>query len=114
MKWARKRGRKKKRRKRGPTPGSFKPGPDPRRHVFTPSDCRVGWLVANILHPELREYLRMKLWCFYGGRARRAKEKAHGAKKKRRARGPRARVAGDDTRDNGVYAGGYSDADIPF
>jgi len=56
------------RKKRKATAGSFKPGPDPRRHRFTPSDCRVGWWVANILHPELREWLRMRLYVFYSSR----------------------------------------------
>jgi hypothetical protein len=61
--------------KRKPTAGSFRKGPDPRRYRFTPSDCRVGWLVANILHPELREWLRTRLRCYYH-----RKEKAHGQK----------------------------------
>jgi hypothetical protein len=67
------RGRKPKRR---PNAGSFRPGPDPRRHKFTASDCRVGWLVANILHPELREWLRMRLFVFYSQKER--KERLHG------------------------------------
>jgi len=45
--------------------GHFKRGYDPRRHIFTPSDCRVGWLVANIKHPHLRDWLRMRLFVFY-------------------------------------------------
>src|SRR5262249_32215944 len=56
------------RKKRKATAGSFKPGPDPRRHRFSPGDCRVGWWVANILHPELREWLRMRLFVFYSSR----------------------------------------------
>src|SRR5262249_53558540 len=56
------------RQQRKATAGSFKPGPDPRRHRFTLSDCRVGWWVANILHPELREWLRMRLFVFYSSR----------------------------------------------
>lgn len=59
------------RRKRRPNAGSFKPGPDPRRHVFTQSDCRIGWWVANIRHPELRDWLRMRLFCYYSERRRR-------------------------------------------
>lgn len=53
------------RRKGRGNAGSFRPGFDPRRHVFTPLDCRVGWLVANIRHPELREWLKMRLRCHY-------------------------------------------------
>jgi hypothetical protein len=63
-------------RKRRPNAGSFRTGPDPRRHKFTASDCRVGWLVANILHPELREWLRMRLFVFYSAKER--KERFHG------------------------------------
>src|SRR5437588_680216 len=61
----RQRRKSRRRHKRRANKGSFKRGPDPRRHVFTPSDCRVGYLVAAIRHPELREWLRMKIRCFY-------------------------------------------------
>ena len=99
MKWKRKRKNK----------GWFRKGHDPRRHKFTASDARVGWLVANILYPELREWLRMRAWCFYSERKR--KEKKRGKKK---GRAPN-RNAGDSTRDaSGRYAGGYTDDTIPF
>jgi hypothetical protein len=64
------RGRRQKERpkKRKGNKGSFRQGWDPRRHRFTPSDCRVGYLVAAIRHPELREWLRMKIRCFYQAR----------------------------------------------
>src|SRR5207244_13450356 len=58
-------------RKRRANAGSFQKGQDSRRHVFTPSDCRVGWLVANIKHPELREWLRMRLFVYYSERRKR-------------------------------------------
>ena len=48
-----KRGRKKRKANRG----SFQKGFDPRRHVFTAQDCRIGYWVAAIKHPELREWL---------------------------------------------------------
>ena len=67
------RGRKRKSR---PNAGSFRAGPDPRRHTFTASDCRVGWLVANILHPELREWLRMRLFVYHSVKER--KERLNG------------------------------------
>ena len=66
-----KRGRKRKRRA---TPGSFKPGPDSRRHVFTTSDCRIGYWVAAIKHPELREWLKMKIRVYYHERSKYGKE----------------------------------------
>jgi hypothetical protein len=50
------------RRKGRANAGSFRPGFDPRRHVFTPSECRVGWWVANIKHPHLKDWLRRKLF----------------------------------------------------
>jgi len=56
------------RKQRRATPGSFKKGADPRRHVFTKQDCGLGWWIANILHPELRDWLRMRLFCYYSSR----------------------------------------------
>jgi hypothetical protein len=64
-------GRKRRRRK---NKGWFRKGFDPRRYIFTLSDCRVGWWVANILHPELRDWLRMRLHCYYVARERARKE----------------------------------------
>ena len=63
------------RKKRKATPGSFKPGPDPRRYTFTKHDARVGWLVANCKHPHLRDWLKTRLRCYYH-----QKGKAHGPK----------------------------------
>jgi hypothetical protein len=63
----------KKRRKVRPNAGSFKPGPDPRRYRFTPHDCRVGYLVAAVKHPHLREWLKMRVRVHNS-----KKEKAHG------------------------------------
>jgi|ERR1051326_5132535 hypothetical protein len=100
-----KRGRKQKKAKRKANRGSFRPvsvaGPDPRRHVFTPSDCRVGWLVANILHPELREWLRMRLFCYYSER--------------RRQHGQEERLCHSGAERNGVGRNDSSGGDdIPF
>lgn len=52
--------------------GWFKKGKDARRssYRFTPSDCRVGWLVANSLYPHLRDYLKMKLRVYYHQKAK--------------------------------------------
>src|SRR5436305_869905 len=69
-----KRGRKKRWRRKNP--GWFKKGTDARRHIFTPQDCRMGWWVANVRHPELRDWLRMKLFCYLSSKAR--KEKTNG------------------------------------
>ena len=61
------RGSKKKRKKRKATPGSFRPGPDPRRHTFTTSECRVGYWVTMLgltpktRDPAVREWVRMKV-----------------------------------------------------
>lgn len=68
----------KRRRKGKANAGSFRPGIDPRRHVFTASECRVGWWVANIKHPHLRPWLRKKLFAHYHQR-----EKTHGPKEER-------------------------------
>ena len=72
--------RTRRRKKRAPNKGSFKPGPDPRRYKFTPTDCRVGWLVANIKHPHLRDWLKTRLRCYYHqkGKAHRPKAEAAG------------------------------------
>jgi hypothetical protein len=63
-------------KRRQPNKGSFAPGPDPRRHVFTPSDCRVGWLVANCKHPHMRDWLKMRLRCYYHRKEQQHKEAA--------------------------------------
>ena len=70
-----KRGRKKKRRA---TPGSFKPGPDCRRHIFTAQDCRIGYWVAAITHPELREWLKLKIRVYNHERSKHGKESERG------------------------------------
>ena len=49
------------RRKRKPTPGSFRKGPDPRRHVFTRDECRLGFMIADATAtPEVAQWLRRK------------------------------------------------------
>ena len=83
------RGREKKR-----NPGWFRKGHDARRsqYRFTKQDCRIGWWVANILHPELREWLRMRLYCYYSSK----------------------RKESNGQEENGAAAGTTSDDDIPF
>ena len=66
------------RKKRRANAGSFKRGPDPRRHTFTVQDCRIGYLVAAIKHPELREWLRMKLRIYYHERSKYAPQENGG------------------------------------
>lgn len=73
----------------------MKKGHDPRRHLFTPTDCRVGWLVANILHPHLREWLKMRLRVYYH----------------RRKNGTQEEGGTDNGPANGTHAG---DEWIPF
>ena len=99
------RGRETKRNK-----GWFKKGTDARRHIFTTQDCRIGWWVANILHPELREWLRMRLFCYY---SRTQKEHTNGQTKNSRRAGTdgRLREPGDSC-NAGLPAG--SDDAIPF
>jgi hypothetical protein len=63
------------RRWRKQNAGWFKNGFDPRRHVFTAQDCRIGWWVANIKHPHLRESLRMRIRCYYQQRSHRERER---------------------------------------
>ena len=70
----RKRGRKKRKANRG----SFQKGFDPRRHVFTAQDCRIGYWVAAIKHPELREWLRMKIRIYYHERSKHAPQENGG------------------------------------
>jgi hypothetical protein len=69
------RGRKQKR-----NPGWFKKGHDARRSMyrFTAQDCRIGYLVAAIRHPELREWLRMKLRIYYHERKKHGEKEAGG------------------------------------
>jgi len=69
------RGRKKKR-----NPGWFKKGQDARRSTyrFTIQDCRIGYLVAAIRHPELREWLRMKIRIYYHERSKHGEKEADG------------------------------------
>src|SRR4051812_46434602 len=53
-------------------PGWFKKGYDPRRSTyrFTAQDCRIGYWVAAILHPELREWLLMRIRIYYHQRSK--------------------------------------------
>ena len=60
--------------KRRANKGSFKPGFDPRRHKLTRTDCWLGYAVTYVNHPELREWLRMKVRCYYAERDRKEKE----------------------------------------
>src|SRR4051794_23275119 len=60
------------RTQRKATPGSFKLGPDNRRHRFTQQDCRLGYWITCIKHPHLREWLRMKLRCYYSSKRKEA------------------------------------------
>jgi hypothetical protein len=80
------------RRKRRPNAGSFKPGQDPRRHVFTAQDCRIGYWVAAIKHPELREWLLLKIRIYYS-----RKEGSNAPQEDRRGatHGPEPAACGD-------------------
>jgi hypothetical protein len=54
------------RRKRRPNSGSFRKGPDPRRHVFTRDECRLGLMIAYAsATPAVAEWLRLKLKTYY-------------------------------------------------
>lgn len=98
------RGRKKKR-----NPGWFKKGHDARRYRFTPSDCRIGWWVANIRHPELRDWLRVRLYVFYS-----RKEKQHGKEEADgRAPGGGPAAPGGERDDDAGDDHGAGD-DLPF
>src|SRR6185437_7751567 len=48
-------------------PGWFKKGHDARRSTyrFTAQDCRIGYWVACIKHPHLRDWLKMKILVYY-------------------------------------------------
>jgi hypothetical protein len=48
-------------RRRQANRGSFKAGPDARRHVFTRQECWVGYAVCYIRRPELRKWLQRKV-----------------------------------------------------
>ena len=58
--------------RRKATAGSFKPGFDPRRHTFTTQECRMGYWVACMKNPHLREWIQLKVRLH-----RRAKENPH-------------------------------------
>lgn len=59
------------RKKRRPNSGSFRKGPDPRRHVFTRDECRVGLMIAvATATPAVAEWLRNKVRCYYREKAR--------------------------------------------
>ena len=58
-------------RERKPTSGSFRKGPDPRRHVFTRDECRLGLMIAYATAtPEVAEWLRLKLRTYYSEKQR--------------------------------------------
>ena len=48
------------------TSGSFRKGPDPRRHVFPRDECRLGLRIAfATATPEVAERLRLNLHTDY-------------------------------------------------
>lgn len=56
----------KRRRSRRPNSGSFRKGPDPRRHVFTRDECRLGLMIAlATATPEVAQWLRGKVRSYY-------------------------------------------------
>jgi hypothetical protein len=56
----------KRRRNRRPNSGSFQKGPDPRRHVFTRDECRLGLMIAYATAaPEVALWLRDKVRSYY-------------------------------------------------
>jgi len=78
---------------------------------FTAQDCRIGWWIANIRHPELREWLRMRLFCFYSSKRkeeRRAEEEATGH------RGNAARSNGTANGRNGTPGDALDGDETPF
>jgi len=58
------------RRRRKRNRGWFKKGHDARRHTFTRQDCWLGYVVCSVKQPELREWLRIKVRCYYADRKR--------------------------------------------
>lgn len=70
------------RRKKGrANRGSFRPGPDPRRHKFTAQDCRIGYWVAAIKHPECREWLLLRIRIYYSNKERQVRDDAQAAER---------------------------------
>jgi hypothetical protein len=64
-----------KRKKRQATAGSFRPGPDPRRHVFTRAECRLGYAHAMLgkgkcNDPKVCAYVWRKVRKYYSDRER--------------------------------------------
>ena len=56
----------KRRRKRAPNSGSFCKGPDPRRHIFTRDECRLGLMIAYATAtPAVALWLRNKVRSYY-------------------------------------------------
>ena len=68
-------------RERHPNSGSFRKGPDPRRHVFTRDECRLGLMIAYATaSPEVALWLRDKLRSYYREKQRgQQTEEARGA-----------------------------------
>lgn len=66
-------------KKRHANRGSFAKGPDPRRHVFTTSDCRLGYWVVMLgltprtQDPAVREWVRLKVCMHFAQKERKAK-----------------------------------------
>lgn len=53
-------------RSRTPNSGSFRKGPDPRRHVFTRDECRLGLMIAvATATPAVAAWLRNKVRSYY-------------------------------------------------
>jgi hypothetical protein len=92
------RGRKKRKKCRKLNPGWFKRGFDPRRsrYRFTAQDCRLGWWVANILHPELRDWLRMRLYIYYWEKRNHGPQEKPGGRTARESVPAGADAGGDD------------------
>jgi hypothetical protein len=57
-------------RKRRATSGSFRKGPDPRRHVFTRDECRLGLMIAYATAtPAVALWLRDRVRSYYRERS---------------------------------------------
>jgi len=59
--------------KRRATPGSFRPGYDPRRYAFTRQDCRKGFRVTVCTYPHVLDWVMAR---FLTQRDRRRRELA--------------------------------------
>ncbi len=113
--------RKRGRKKRKANPGWFQKGPDARRHVFTTSECRVGYwvtmmgLTPKTRDPDVRAWVHMKVAIHVRIKNKATDGPSHTLEVEDRAETEeRAARCGEPCGDGDCVAAAYSDDDIPW